>query len=318
MRLTSFHGALLGVAVFFTATLLFWHPGMTTQKKTAPVDETKRGAFFAVTRVGSWIAAAGEHGRILNSTDNGKTWVRGKTTVDQPITCIYLLNDRLGWAAGYGGVILRTIDGGVSWDSVRAPMPNDPPIFAIWFQDEHLGIAVGADSRVYRSVDGGTHWSVSTIETQAHLYTVARTGDGVIWIAGEDHALYNSPDQGLHWQKISPPFSGSFFGAVPLAEHRLLVFGLRGRVSLCELSGFIETTQIADENLFAGIMLKDGRVILAGQRGRIAIGGSKGWPFRVVRTLQGEDISAITETPDALIIAGEFGISRVLKEDIGL
>jgi len=319
MRLSNIHSSLLGIAVFLTATLILWKPGTNPKETRSPVDEAKRGVFFAAARSQTRVAAAGEHGRILYSTDKGKTWVRGRTPFDVPLTGIYLLNDRLGWAVGYDGVILKTRDGGASWACVKKPLPQNPPLFAVWFKDKNTGLAVGADSMVYRTVDGGIHWNAAKMEVQSHLYSIAETDDGQLWIAGENHTLYHSPDLGIHWQKIEPPFTGSFFGSLPLPDHKLMTFGLRGRISLWDTSGLLKSKKETDENLLAGVRLQDGRIILVGQRGRVLIGqDDKGWLFRSMKISPEEDIGAVVEVTDALIFTGEFGILRIPKSDMGI
>ncbi|MEV0618688.1 oxidoreductase [Nonomuraea sp. NPDC050404] len=67
------------------------------------------------------------------------------------------------WASGSGGTVLRTVDGGRSWQNV-----SPPDTTALQFRDIEafdadravaLSIGEGADSRVYRTEDGGRTWT---------------------------------------------------------------------------------------------------------------------------------------------------------------
>ncbi|WP_156325998.1 WD40/YVTN/BNR-like repeat-containing protein [Nonomuraea sp. SBT364] len=67
------------------------------------------------------------------------------------------------WASGSEGTVLRTVDGGRSWENVSPPGTQ-----ALQFRDVEafdarravvLSIGAGADSRIYRTEDGGRTWT---------------------------------------------------------------------------------------------------------------------------------------------------------------
>ncbi|BBH64107.1 oxidoreductase [Actinoplanes sp. OR16] len=89
-------------------------------------------------------------------TDTGSTArFRGLAPVDS----------RVAWAAGSAGTVLRTADGGRTWESV-----GPPEAAALQFRDIEafdartavaLTIGSGTDSRIYRTSDGGRSWTES-------------------------------------------------------------------------------------------------------------------------------------------------------------
>ncbi len=303
-----------GIAIFLTATLIFWEPVIHNSSKS---KSPKFGAFFAIAEKESTIIAAGEHGQIFYSLNKGKTWEQAKTPVSLSITSIYLLNGHLGWAVGHNGVILKTIDRGASWELIKTPAFLDPPLFCVWFKNEHLGLAAGGDSTIYRTVDGGANWRKEKLALQTHLYSLSETADGQLWISGDHQALFFSNDLGETWKYQQPPFQTSFFGSIAL-PNQILTVGLRGRVSLWNIAGLIESKIRSDESLFTAANLKDGRIILAGQRGRILISQPQEQPFRSLRISPQKDISGLIEVDDTLIFVGEFGILQVSKSTLGL
>lgn len=318
MRPVSFYVACLGCAMFVVAACLFWKPIPVSHHPSAVVDQTKRGVFFAITKTSASLIALGEHGRIFYSTNQGHTWQSASTNVDQTLTGIFMLNDLVGWVVGYDGNILKTSDGGITWSILRKPTSNEPPFFAVWFQDETTGMVVGADSRVYRTHDGGITWDKVNIDAQAHLYAITQSADNALWIVGENSTLYQSVNAGLSWVRISTPFPSSFFGAIPFSDGNLMTYGLRGRVALWKNSNLIQTKQAIDESLFAGIVLKDQRVVLVGKRGHIFISEGTSLDFRSKEIMPNHDISGIVEVDDAFILTGDFGIAQVAKKDVGL
>jgi photosystem II stability/assembly factor-like uncharacterized protein len=65
-----------------------------------------------------WVA--GDPGSVVwHSGDGGRTWTRQRTGQALPIHAITFASDKVGWAAGACGLILRTIDGGSTWETVR-------------------------------------------------------------------------------------------------------------------------------------------------------------------------------------------------------
>ena len=68
------------------------------------------------------------------------------------------------WVGGHGGVVLRTVDGGSSWERIAAPGGD-----SLQFRDIHgfssrvavaLTAGQGPISRIYRTADGGRTWSL--------------------------------------------------------------------------------------------------------------------------------------------------------------
>ncbi|NUT32586.1 MAG: oxidoreductase [Hamadaea sp.] len=70
---------------------------------------------------------------------------------------------RVAWASGSGGEVLRTVDGGQTWQHVGPPGTADLQFRDIQAFDADraviLSIGEGEDSRVYRTVDGGATWT---------------------------------------------------------------------------------------------------------------------------------------------------------------
>ncbi|SDN48937.1 WD40/YVTN/BNR-like repeat-containing protein [Allokutzneria albata] len=92
-------------------------------------------------------------------------WQLTPTNTEARFRGLSAVSDRVAWAGGSGGVVLRTVDGGRVWQRV------DPPgATALQFRDVHafddrhavvLSIGEGADSRVYRTSDGGRSWQLA-------------------------------------------------------------------------------------------------------------------------------------------------------------
>lgn len=67
-----------------------------------------------VTRAGARLVAVGQRGHILVSDDSGATWSQAKVPVSSDLTAVFFANDKMGWAVGHDGVILNSVDGGLT------------------------------------------------------------------------------------------------------------------------------------------------------------------------------------------------------------
>ncbi len=76
--------------------------------------------FYAVCRQGPKVWVAGRPGScVWHSPDSGRTWRRQPTGQPLPLSALAFSTDDNGWAVGALGVILRTSDGGKSWQTVH-------------------------------------------------------------------------------------------------------------------------------------------------------------------------------------------------------
>jgi photosystem II stability/assembly factor-like uncharacterized protein len=90
-------------------------------------------------------------------------WRLTATGVTARLRGLSAVSDRIAWAAGTGGTIIRTVDGGRSWQRVDPPGTQDLQFRDIEaFDDDHavaLSIGEGEQSRVYATRDGGRTWT---------------------------------------------------------------------------------------------------------------------------------------------------------------
>ena len=60
----------------------------------------------------------GEYGRILVRENADSAWIQANVPVQTTITAVEFIDDKVAWAVGHQGVILKTIDGGYNWSKV--------------------------------------------------------------------------------------------------------------------------------------------------------------------------------------------------------
>ena len=217
----------------------------------------------AVALAGHRLVAGGLDGLLILSDDNGVTWRQVPLPVQATLTAIRFIDDRLGWAIGHYGAVLRTDDGGAHWtlvedgpraaqatldaaragneaDSVRARriqaaealVRDDParPFLLIQSSGSDTVRLIGAGILSAETNDGGRHWrpwsdGVGNADGVRLDGLAARAG--LLLVAGAHGTLLaGKPEDGLH--KAPSPFDGTFFGVLDGGSFGFVLFGQQG------------------------------------------------------------------------------------------
>jgi photosystem II stability/assembly factor-like uncharacterized protein len=266
------------------------------------------------------LVAVGSRGHILLSTDGGDNWQQAEVPTRAALTGVFFHDRKLGWAVGHDSVILRTRDGGTTWERVHWAPEEESPLFDVWFADANNGFAIGAYGSFYVTSDGGTTWSFEPIgEDDFHLHHLARAADGRLYMAAEAGMIYRSDDAGATWSELPSPYSGSFFATLPLDDGTLLLLGLRGHLFRSEDAGEswteLETGTVA--MLTDGLRLDDGTILLTGLGGVTLISTDGGHAFDLLQQANRRGISAVVKaSEDSLLLVGEFGVRTLPLDDL--
>lgn len=287
-----------------------------TDDWAAPARLAPESLLLDVAHSGERLLAVGERGHILVSADSGRTWTQAKVPTRALLTGVYLLDDRLGWAVGHDAVVLRTRDGGSSWERVHHAPEDERPLLDVWFKDALQGFATSAYGELLATRDGGDSWQRRPIREgdDFHLNQIACAPDGTLYVAAEAGHLYRSDDSGETWVPLPSPYEGSFFGLLPLAEGPVLAFGLRGRLFASSDRGKtwtrIETA--TEATLLSGRQIGPGRFVIAGMEGTLVWGDGVTGPVRTEERSDRRAILALAPNPGrGLLLAGEGGLRHV-------
>jgi len=292
---------------------------------------------------GELLVAVGERGHILHSRDRGASWTQAQTVPTRALlTAVYLHDENLGWAVGHDATILRTDDGGVTWDLQYSAPEEELPLLDVWFEDADNGLAIGAYGYFLQTSDGGANWSFADFDPSAgdgeedeeleedpyaydggadfHLNHISRSDSGALYIAAEAGSLYRSDDDRATWKTLPSPYEGSFFGSLPLEGDAVLLFGLRGHLFRSEDAG--ETWQAIESGTQAiltdGIRLNDGTIVICGLEGTLLVSRDAGRTFALEAQADRQAFSALLPQPDGgIILFGEFGVTLLPASALG-
>jgi photosystem II stability/assembly factor-like uncharacterized protein len=119
----------------------------------------------------------GNEGAIFHTGDGGQTWERqhphGYLGDLEQVSFVDTLH---GWAAGNYGGLIRTTNGGVTWDTLSLRRSEGWGMTGVQFFDTLNGWAFSRVGYAYRSYDGGLTWNSIFIVDLDHGWVVGDHG----------------------------------------------------------------------------------------------------------------------------------------------
>ncbi|MCA1649637.1 MAG: oxidoreductase [Acidobacteria bacterium] len=121
-------------------------------------------------------------------------WTPQTSGVTARLRGVSAVTDRVAWASGSNGTVIRTTDGGSTWQKLSIPGSEQLDFRDIDAIDERvayvLSIGPGDASRIYKTVDGGSTWQAqfTNLEPKAFFDAMA------FWDARSGIAVSDSVD----------------------------------------------------------------------------------------------------------------------------
>jgi photosystem II stability/assembly factor-like uncharacterized protein len=95
----------------------------------------------------------GSSGVIYRSLNGGETWIQ-QGIVNKDLNSVHFLNSLTGYTVGETGMILKTTNGSMIWNSQQSTTTSD--LHAVYFLKNNLGYAVGTSGSVQKTTSGGS------------------------------------------------------------------------------------------------------------------------------------------------------------------
>jgi photosystem II stability/assembly factor-like uncharacterized protein len=272
-----------------------------------------------VVRAGNRLVAAGERGLIIYSDDSGRHWTQAQVPVSVSLTALRFANERDGWAVGNMGAVLRSTDGGASWqrvfdgkqaaalaeqaaqqawDAVK-PDPNnaDHPLNLL-LDDAHRLVDEGADKPL--------------LDLRLHA-------DGSVLVVGAYGLAYTTSDGGKTWQALMKnlpnPNGANWYGIAERQQEQYL-FGEQGVLLRAATpdAAFAAQTSPSGGSLFGGLTTRQGALMLYGLRGKVYLSAAPGAPWTEVQTPVDASLISGLQLPDETVLllgsAGQIVVSK--------
>lgn len=169
---------------------------------------------------------AGSNGTLLETKDGGKSWTKRKNFTDDKLRQIYFSDDYSGWllcerdifnrGANSVSYLMKTSDGGESWEKVEFKNAGRSRITKIFFNQKGKGIAIGESGALFELQTDGT-WEKSPSPIRYLLLDGIFSDDSHGVIVGAGGGVYFTEDAGANWNQAnifgdrSAKFNAVFF-----------------------------------------------------------------------------------------------------------
>jgi photosystem II stability/assembly factor-like uncharacterized protein len=185
---------------------------------------------------------------ILHSSDAGAGWeVQDVPTgTGGQLNDIVFVDGNTGFACGADGpgCVIRTQDGGQTWEDCTPAGPTLQPLFSIDFADPVNGAAVGDAGEIVVTHDGGESWTRESGLTTKHLGDICFGEDMSGLVSGDDGTILHFDLSADSWAVQYSGTSQDLHGLFCLNSDTAWTVGWNGMV-LRTYNGGMNWTQIA-------------------------------------------------------------------------
>ena len=193
------------------------------------------GTFIAVALLFSYTIAIHADWTVLREEDI----IRGDG-IDGMLHDVYFMDNQNGLVVGDNGLMLKTTDGGATWEKMEVDMrppgarqrPGGPPggggppagmfggggaspLYHIYFMDENAGYIIGGRGTILKTEDGGKTWARKMARSdnpnpgrrgggiRANLMGIQMISETTGFIAGSENTILKTTDGGETWMGSS-------------------------------------------------------------------------------------------------------------------
>lgn len=234
-----------------------------------------RDKLYDIIQQGQNLWIVGYPGRLLSSSDAGKTWSLKSVGSREALMAIDFADEKIGVIVGRSGTILRTDDGGKTWKPVKTEIKE--PLFDVDMVNASVGFAAGHFNTIVQTKDGGVTWKKQfyelpeDAEDEPGLHAVSFVDEQRGWIVGEFGTIIHTEDGGDTWKAQESGVSLSLYDVHFKDAQNGRAVGAGGTV-LRTADGGVTWTQTGEggpeqEHLFAFHEAADGYLRAVGQEG---------------------------------------------------
>jgi photosystem II stability/assembly factor-like uncharacterized protein len=150
------------------------------------------------------LYAGGSIGTVMRTTDGGQNWTIWNLINDKYKSVYFIAvtfpDANTGYAVDKYGFVYKTVNGGVSWDSIY--YEETEYLYGASFMDTDHGVIVGSGGKIIRTSDGGASWQFENYPSGDDLTAVSFPSQQVGYIAGSNGLVLKTTNGGNNWVKV--------------------------------------------------------------------------------------------------------------------
>ncbi|MDP3149198.1 MAG: YCF48-related protein [Ignavibacteria bacterium] len=200
--------------------------------------------------------------------------------------CIHFASIDTGWAVGVEGTIIRTVDAGKTWETIKCPV--NEILLNVNSYNSKVVIITGFNGTVLRSEDSGLTWEIPQMPDSitSDLWRVVMLNDTLGWMSGKGAVLLKTTDAGQTWKRVVTNYPNYNYWFVSFYKEKFgYIAGDYGKVLKTDDYGetWHELNIGDNKSLYTLTVFDSLRVVTGGQSGRVAYtnDGGKTWGLSI-------------------------------------
>ena len=106
-----------------------------------------------------------------------------------------------GYVVGQNGIVLKTTDGGNSWDSLKSNTSQS--LFAVCFANKNTGYACGNNGTIIKTNDAGKTWVLQNTLTTDYLQIIKVISNDTVYAFGKNGRMLKTTNGGKNWNNLT-------------------------------------------------------------------------------------------------------------------
>ena len=241
----------------------------------------RRDRVYAVLATDKQLLLAGSGGKVVKSSDDGKTWKVVPSGTSAHLQALLDVGKGRVVAAGNGGTFLLSDDNGDTWRKAAAPAADDiVKVMSLALQPgTGQPWAVAHFGAVLTSVDRGATWARVTPKDDVIWNAIAFASPDTGLVVGEFGRMLATRDGGRTWRALPPVLKSSLI-AIAFSDASLgVAVGTEGAVLVTQDAGanWRRVDSGSREHLYDVAVTGD-RWVAVGNKGTLVSGSFDGAP----------------------------------------
>ena len=262
---------------------------------------------FLLTRSSTLLRVHWDEGfQSVKARERGR-WARSAGNVDSLVTDVLEAGDGRLWGATFGGGVLLSEDGGLSWRSFDGP-ENALVLALAWSAAADTLFAGCYEGGVFAR-GGDEEWRSASegLPAGSSVQSLAVAADGSIWAGTRRDGCFVSKDGGASWSPF-PGGEGISVNAIEPFGDGVVIGTSTGGLFFAE-AGLPAWRALLPSDPVTGLVELDGEILAASRSGRLfhSSDGGREWRGQGEVTTGGAECSALLVTSDGSLLVGYPG-----------
>ena len=143
---------------------------------------------------------------------------------------IWAIDQNTIFAVGDFSTILKSTNGGLTWQVTPNATGAEEPLFAVHFISSTMGWAVGEYGRVLKTTDGGATWFRQENDIIGDLYALFFYTPTTGWVVGSQGHAYKTTDGGTTWFSLPTGTTAALYNVQFLSSTNGWIVGTNGTI----------------------------------------------------------------------------------------